>query len=116
MLGVKIVPVMCVYVQPPTKQINSAQLMFLFCSQEKKKKKKDILACQAILRSFKKADMYEDMKCVSLNEWITGHTATWTIVFQEHQITIRRTSWSPQCPMWVSRIFWWKRIKMGEGG
>ena len=39
MLGVKIVPVMCVYVQPPTKQINSAQLMFLFCSQEKKKKK-----------------------------------------------------------------------------
>ena len=53
MLEVKVVSVMRVYMQPPTKQINSSQLMFLFYYQGKK----NIRACQAILRSFKKAEM-----------------------------------------------------------
>ena len=53
MLEVKRVPVMCVCMQPATKQINSSQLMFLFYYQGKK----NIRACQAILRSLKKADM-----------------------------------------------------------
>ena len=53
MLEVKVVSVMRVYMQPPTKQINSSQLMFLFYYQRKKNNR----ACQAILRSFKKAEM-----------------------------------------------------------
>ena len=100
MLEVKVVSVMCVYMQPPTKQINSSQLMFLFYYQRKKNNR----ACQAILRSFKKAEMEEDMKCTSLNEWITNNTSTWTTVLQEHQINTRRRPWTPQCPIWVSEI------------
>ena len=53
MLEVKVVSVMRVYMQPPTKQIYSSQLMFLFYYQGKKNNR----ACQAILRSFKKAEM-----------------------------------------------------------
>ena len=84
MLEVKVVSVMRVYMQPPTKQINSSQLMFLFYYQGKKNNR----ACQAILRSFKKAEMQEDMKCTSLNEWITNNTSTWTTVLQDKYLNL----------------------------
>ena len=57
-----------------------------------------------------------DVKCNSLNEWITNNTSILTIVLPEHQINTRRRPWSPECPMWILYIPRWKGIKMEEGG
>ena len=57
-----------------------------------------------------------DVKCNSLNEWITNNTSTLTIVLPEHQINTSRIPWSPECPMWILDTPRWKGIKMAEGG
>ena len=79
--------------------------------------------------------MYEDVKCNSLNEWITNNTSTRTIVLPEHHKSTSRRPWSPKCRMWVSNldgedsrleeedkkkqvktcVFGWKMKKQGRG-
>ena len=71
-LEVKVVPLTCVNKQRPMQQINSCPLMFHVLLSRKKNNNR---AMQEKLRISKKAEMQKDMKCTSLNVWITNNTS-----------------------------------------